>query len=194
MTDPVVNAAENPVQPSQKILDSADATYGKRLVTGIYTVAGGLVTVTLPDHQIVTGTSVIVAGAVDAGINGTYVITVVNVNSFTYTPAAPPANPLALAVVPLPGEILVGQVHVSAIFRMASVVAVFVVGSTVNVQTKTNRYQPWVNIGAALVANGVVEFPVPYNFVRAVQTLPVAGVVSAHAQGVYAQSLAGSPI
>jgi hypothetical protein len=187
-----VNAADSPLIPSAKILDSAAVVYGKRSVKASYNVAGNIVTVTLPDHQITTLAGNIVSGAEDAGINGTYTITVVDVDTFTYVPAAPPANPDALADVPLPGDILVGQVHVSYAYRGTTALAIALTGgATVNVQVKTAPYQTWFPIVATIVADAMVEFPVPYNFVRAVQVLPVVGTIKVFAQGIPAP---GSPL
>jgi len=189
-----VNASEVPVLPSQEIYDNVNAVYGKWSVEASYNVAGDLVTVTLPDHQFTSSEDVVVEGANDAGINGTYPITVVNADSFTYTPTAPPANPDNLADVPLEGDILVGQEHISYTFRMCSALMIDLVGATVEVQVKTAPYQPWFSIVATVSAISVIEFPVPYNFLRVKENLPSGGPVQAYAQGVYAQSLAGSPI
>lgn len=185
-----INALDQkPPLLAQKILDSADDTFGKSLVKASYNVAGDLVTVTHPDHQIPNGEDVIVEGAADAGINGTYTITVVDVDTYTYTPTAPPANPDALADVPLPGEILVSQEHVSYVFKIASAIAVFVTGGNVEVQVKLAPYMPWFNIVATISADSVVEFPVPYNYARVIRALPLAGDASAYAQGI-----PGSPV
>ena len=183
-----INAVDQkPPLLSQTILDSSNNIYGKSLVKASYNVVGDLVTVTHPDHQIPNGQNLIVEGADDAGINGTFPITVVDVDTYTYTPTAPPANPEALADVPLPGEILVGQEEVSYVFKTASAVAVIMTGGSVDVQVKIAPYMPWFNIVASLLASSVVEFPVPYNFTRVRKQ--VAGTAAAYAQGI-----PGSPV
>ena len=62
-------------------------------VTSI-TRAGSIATVTCPvPHNLLTGQSVLIAGAVETDYNGTFVVTVTSTTVFTYTVPGTPATP-----------------------------------------------------------------------------------------------------
>jgi microcystin-dependent protein len=92
---------------AQSILNSVDALATGRSVakawinfdgyqpsqaTKPYTRTGTTVTVTVNAHGLATGNTIIVSSATDSGLNGSAVITVTGVNTFTFTTASTGAN------------------------------------------------------------------------------------------------------
>lgn len=80
------------------LLDAGDTDgYGTISSVGLaYSAATGLVTATATDHGFESGQTVTIAGAVESGYNGDWVVTVTGPNTFTYvytaTPSATPAT------------------------------------------------------------------------------------------------------
>lgn len=66
---------------------------GAPLAVSSITRSGTLATVSLPGHGYVTGQSVTIAGATQAQYNGTFTVTVINANSFSYTVVEGPVSP-----------------------------------------------------------------------------------------------------
>jgi hypothetical protein len=88
--------AESVVSPTSKAVSSL---WPKTAVTNI-TRSGSTATVSLPGHGFVTGQMVLVSGAEQASYNGTFQITVIDADNFSYivsgTPASPASGLLAL--------------------------------------------------------------------------------------------------
>lgn len=187
-----INQQQEELLPAHKILDTTQGVYGKFLVHGSsYNVAGDLITMELANHKFVSGQSLIVEGADDANVNGAVTITVIDANTFSYTPSSAPANPDGLADVPLTGEILVGDTLVSGTFNAATALQVILSnGASAEVEIAVDKEAPWMAIVATLSGDGAyaIEFPVPYNFSR------VRGVDSGGDVVAYGQGMRGSPI
>jgi subtilisin-like proprotein convertase family protein len=77
------------------------------LQTQTVTQSNGLVTVkTVNPHNLTTGEQVLIQGAKDPAYNGTYTVSVVDANTFTYTINANPLSPAlgTITVTPLPAS------------------------------------------------------------------------------------------
>ena len=75
------------------------ALYNHWVATGVsYDAVAGLATVVRPAHGLATGATVQVCNLADDGYNGTYPIAVVDPDTFTYRPSAPPAAGPAAAI------------------------------------------------------------------------------------------------
>lgn len=59
-------------------------------------VTTSIITVTLPNHGYQTGNTIVIAGFTPTGFNGTYTITVLNANAFTYSISGDPGTASAL--------------------------------------------------------------------------------------------------
>jgi hypothetical protein len=59
-------------------------------------VTTSIITVTLPNHGYQTGNTIVIAGFTPTGFNGTYTITVLNANAFTYSVPGDPGTASAL--------------------------------------------------------------------------------------------------
>lgn len=66
--------------------------YQPSQATKPYTRTGTTVTVTVTAHGLATGNTIIVSSATDSGLNGSAIITVTGVNTFTFTTASTGAN------------------------------------------------------------------------------------------------------
>ncbi|WP_341902950.1 PilC/PilY family type IV pilus protein [Polaromonas sp. YR568] len=82
---------EYPVTPALGTY-SASRPGAPQTVTSI-TRSGSTATVTLPGHGFTSGQSVTISGATQAQYNGTFTVTPINVNSFSYTLTEGPVSP-----------------------------------------------------------------------------------------------------
>lgn len=90
------NEADNEYEAINQNYTIADVTYGINVLTRSGTTATAVLSV---DHNLASGISVTISGAVEVEYNITAVITVISENSFTYEVAGSPATPATGVIV-----------------------------------------------------------------------------------------------
>lgn len=114
MTVIVVNEQER--QKVQKVYDTAASVVQIGAVASI-TRSGNTATVTRPNHSYTSGQSVTISGADQAEYNGTFTITVVDPDTFTF-------DVLTLPTSPATGTITADAVTVTSVTRTGNVATV----------------------------------------------------------------------
>ena len=84
---------EYPPSPATGAFTASIAGAPQAVSPNSITRSGSLATVTLPGHGYVTGQSVTITGATQAQYNGTFTVTVIDANSFSYTVVEGPVSP-----------------------------------------------------------------------------------------------------
>ena len=103
VTDEAVDAIKGALLPLAYMVPTSVTVKGSsKAVTSITRTSTTATVTTAENHGLATGVSVTITGATESEYNGTYVITVTGVNTFTYTVSGSPATPATGTITYLP--------------------------------------------------------------------------------------------
>lgn len=143
-----------------------DTANGIQQIGGVQSITRSSTTATVirPAHGYINGTTITIAGADQSAYNGSFTITYVDADTFTYTVSGSPATPATGTIT----SSAAGQsvwMHNPQVLYVSSIAA----ATTVKVEAAIRTSLGWVQVGADLTSsdNGtLVTLSKNYNFVR----------------------------
>lgn len=175
-----MTTSNNPANPynAYVLYDTASAVYRKKLVTSL-TRSGTTATAECIGHGFTDQQSTVLSGAGQADYNGTFTITVIDADHFSYTVSNSPVTPAT-------GEIYAGDPEQSTTARACRALQVVTpaAGTTLKIEQRIHPDAAWIQVGSDITSAttaAVTTFTTPVNEVR-VRRSAGSGAAKAFAQ------------